>query len=87
MSYVCRKEQCSYTTVTAVGSVSLALRLMMSSTTNCATESDYAVLCSWEPTVILSCACPALQGLQMQASAAGASSATMTIDYDNNSLS
>ena len=49
MSYVCRKEQYSYTTVTAVGSVSLALRLMMSSTTNCATESDYAVLCSREP--------------------------------------
>ena len=45
MSYVCRKEQYSYTTVTAVGSVSLALRLMISSTTNCATESDYAVLC------------------------------------------
>ena len=35
----------------------------------------------------LSCACPALQGLQIQASAAGASSATKTINYDSTSLS
>ena len=60
---------------------------LISSTSKCATERDHAVGSSREPNFILSCACPALQGLQIQASAAGASSATVTVNYDNNSLS
>ena len=68
--------------------VSLVLRLMVSSTTNCATERDHAALCLREPKLYsFFRTCPALQGLQIQASATGVSSATMTINYDSNSLS
>ena len=63
--------------------VSLALRLTVSSTTNCATERDHAECVCGNQTLFLFLRMPSATGFTIQASAAGASSATMTINYDN----
>ena len=74
----------SWTMSTVKTSVSLALQLTVSSTTNCATERDHAGLCLREPPKLYSSflRMPSATGFTIQASAAGASSATMTINYD-----
>ena len=74
----------SWTMSTVKTSVSLALQLTVSSTTNCATERDHAGLCLREPPKLYSSflRMPSATGFTIQASATGASSATMTINYD-----